>query len=87
MEDREGVGELLAAGRKLKLVSGANAIDLDLEGKPFTIEEVRSKMKEVLNLKGDEVVLVNGARVANPADYLLNGTENVEFVRQAEQKG
>ena len=86
MEDWTGQ-EIAATRNKLKLVSGANAIELDLDGKPFTISEVSSKMREVMNLRGDEIVLVNGTRVKHPDEYLLNGNEQVEFVREAGQKG
>lgn len=72
--------------RKVKLTSGVNTVDLDFNGVQYTVAEVGDKMKEVLNLQGNEIALVNGRQV-NPLEYVLNGTENVEFVREAGQKG
>lgn len=85
-------GEISSAARpqrNLRLISGGNSISLDPKGVSYTVADIRGKMKDVLNLqeRADEIVLVNGQKIDDPKTYVLNGTEDVEFIRRAGQKG
>jgi hypothetical protein len=71
---------------KLRVICGANIQELDgMLG--YTIREVRSNLKEILNIGDDHTtVLVNGRRVTGEG-ALLDGNEELEFKKPAGQKG
>lgn len=73
--------------KRIHLFYGANEIDFDLEDKKLNLGQIQIRMKEILNLEGDEITLVNGKKIDRPNDYFLQGTEMIEFVRKAGQKG
>lgn len=72
---------------KLRVISGAMPEGIELEDTAgVTIRELGHKMHEVLNIGPEHLVLVNGVRVDNPG-HVLNGTEEVEFIKPSGQKG
>lgn len=69
---------------KLKAICGANQVELeDMSG--YTVNQLRREMKEVLNLGDEQIVLVNGRPVTG--DQFLAGNEEVEFKKEAGEKG
>ncbi|MDO8676120.1 MAG: hypothetical protein Q7K16_00445 [Candidatus Azambacteria bacterium] len=73
--------------KRLKVICGANVEYLEDCG-TLTVEEIRQKVAGIMNISDNhKVVLVNAKPIQNPADYLLNGDEEVEFKREDGQKG
>jgi hypothetical protein len=71
---------------KLKVICGANT--QELEGMlGYTVHEVRSNLREVLNIGEDHtVVFVNGKPVKDEGAF-LEGNEELEFKKPAGKKG
>ena len=71
---------------ELTVICGANVERLDgVEGK--TIQEVRDRMREVLNVTDKHTIgLVDGKEVKN-LDYKLSGREELEFKKPSGEKG
>ena len=65
--------------------SGANTVELDIAGTPMTVDTVRQKLTEILNIGPDHKALRNGNDV--PGDQVLIPGDRVEFVREAGVKG
>ena len=76
-----------APAKAIRVCCGANSIELEnMEG--YSIEQVRHKMREVLNVTNDHrIVLVNGREIDVNVPYALNGTEEIEFKKPAGAKG
>lgn len=69
---------------KVRVVHGANEQYFDnLEGK--TVGTVRKSLREVFNIPGDADALINGKTVGD--DFVLEGGQNLEFVKEAGVKG
>lgn len=71
------------AMKKVRVVHGANQEYLDLEGK--TVGYVRKKLREVLNIPGDAEALISGKAVGD--EFVLEGNQSLEFVKEAGVKG
>jgi hypothetical protein len=72
------------AGSKVRVVHGANERYFDnLEGK--TVGMVRKSLREVFNIPGDADALIAGKAVGD--DFVLEGGQNLEFVKEAGVKG
>ena len=71
----------------LTVICGANKEFLE-ECFGITVGEIRRRMRGVLNI-GDEhdIVLVDGRKVNEPDNYILEGGEELEFRRPAGRKG
>ncbi len=71
--------------KQLTVYCGANVQRLDnVAG--MTVGTLRGRMREILNITRDhQMVRVNGAEVGN--DFVLKGTEEVEFIKPAGEKG
>lgn len=67
----------------VKLISGANEVNADLEGK--TIGEIRDQFGTALNLNGASRVTVNG--LAADDSYEVASGDRVTFSRETGQKG
>lgn len=69
---------------KVRVVHGANEQYFDnLEGK--TVGMVRKSLREVFNIPGDAEALIGGKNVGD--DFVLEGGQNLEFVKEAGVKG
>lgn len=72
------------AMKKVRVVHGANEQYFDnLEGK--TVGMVRKSLREVFNIPGDAEALIGGKNVGD--DFILEGGQNLEFVKEAGVKG
>jgi hypothetical protein len=70
--------------KKVRVVHGANEQYFDnLEGK--TVGSVRKSLREVFNIPGDAEALIGGKNVGD--DFILEGGQNLEFVKEAGVKG
>ena len=70
--------------KKVRVVHGANEQYFDnLEGK--TVGMIRKGLREVFNIPGDAEALVAGKKVGD--DFVLEGGQNLEFVKEAGVKG
>lgn len=70
--------------KKVRVVHGANEQYFDnLEGK--TVGMVRKSLREVFNIPGDADALIGGKTVGD--DFILEGGQNLEFVKEAGVKG
>lgn len=73
-----------SAMKKIRVVHGANEQYFDnLEGK--TVGTVRKSLREVFNIPGDAEALIAGKSVGD--DFILEGGQNLEFVKEAGVKG
>jgi hypothetical protein len=73
-----------SAMKKVRVVHGANEQYFDnLEGK--TVGMVRKSLREVFNIPGDAEALIGGKAVGD--DFVLEGGQNLEFVKEAGVKG
>ena len=73
-----------SAMKKVRVVHGANEQYFDnLEGK--TVGMVRKSLREVFNIPGDAEALIGGKNVGD--DFVLEGGQNLEFVKEAGVKG
>lgn len=71
------------ATQKIRVVHGANQDYFDLEGK--TVGAVRKSLREVFNIPGDAEALIMGKAVGD--DFVLEGGQSLEFVKEAGVKG
>ena len=71
------------AMKKIRVVHGANQDYFDLEGK--TVGSVRKSLREVFNIPGDAEALISGKAVGD--DFVLEGGQSLEFVKEAGVKG
>ena len=73
--------------QKLRVICGANVESVeDCMGQ--TPADVFKMMRGIMNLQEDHsVVLINGRQIENPAGYLLNGNEELEFKKPSGEKG
>ena len=71
------------AMKKVRVVHGANQDYFDLEGR--TVGSVRKNLREVFNIPGDAEALISGKSVGD--DFILEGGQNLEFVKEAGTKG
>lgn len=86
--DAPDIGESLQAAssvtQKVRVVHGVNEGYFDnLEGK--TVGSVKKSLREVYNIPGDAEALVEGKAVQD--DFILEGGQNLEFVKEAGVKG
>lgn len=72
---------------RLAVVCGANTTQLqNVRGK--TVRNIARMTREVLNITSDHEVFLDGKRVVNPDEYVLNGDEKtLEFKKDSGQKG
>ena len=69
--------------KKVRVVHGSNSEYLDLEGK--TVGFVRKKLRDVFNLPSDADALIANKTVGD--DFVLEGSQTLEFVKEAGVKG
>lgn len=69
--------------KKVRVVHGSNSEYLDLEGK--TVGFVRKKLRDVFNLPSDAEALIANKTVGD--DFVLEGSQTLEFVKEAGVKG
>lgn len=70
--------------KKIRVVHGANEQYFDnLEGK--TVGMIRKSLREVFNIPSDADALISGKNVGD--DFILEGGQNLEFVKEAGVKG
>jgi molybdopterin converting factor small subunit len=67
----------------VKIVSGVNVMDLQLEGK--TVADVRAMLAQALNIDPQANSLINGESVE--ANIVLSDGDELEFVKAAGEKG
>jgi uncharacterized protein with beta-barrel porin domain len=67
----------------VKVTSGVNEMNLELVGQ--STATVKHQLDTLLNLSGDEKIVVNGAEVAG--DYILEDGDHLEFVKESGTKG
>jgi hypothetical protein len=73
-----------SAMKKVRVVHGANEQYFDnLEGK--TVGMVRKSLRDIFNIPGDAEALIAGKTVGD--DFVLEGGQNLEFVKEAGVKG
>lgn len=73
--------------KRLKAICGANVEDLE-NCHGLSIPEIRRRMASVLNITDEHTItILNGREITRPEEYLLNGTEELEFKRVAGRKG
>ncbi len=73
-----------SAMKKVRVVHGANEQYFDnLEGK--TVGMVRKSLRDIFNIPGDAEALIGGKKVGD--DFILEGGQNLEFVKEAGVKG
>jgi len=68
-----------------RITCGANELD-DSRWDGKTIEQVKSQLKEALNIPDNAVVLLNGEEPSDPGATVRSGDE-LEFVKPAGSKG
>ena len=74
--------------RPVTVLCGANSIALDDLYGLHTVGELRSRLREVLNVRDDHtVVLVNGKSISEPERYLVQEGDQIEFKKPAGEKG
>lgn len=67
----------------VKVINGVNTSNLNIEG--YNVKDVVEQYQEILGIKDDQTVKVNGAEVNS--DYVLEENDVLEFVKEAGTKG
>jgi hypothetical protein len=68
---------------KVRVVHGANQEYFDLAGK--TVGSVRKNLREIFNIPSDAEALISGNAV--PDDFILEGGQSLEFLKESGVKG
>lgn len=78
----------VAPVQPVRVIAGANTIELDELSKGCTVADLRNRLCEILTIGPDHaIVLVNGSQVESPERYLVREGDEIEFKRPAGQKG
>lgn len=67
----------------VKVINGVNSSNLNIEG--YNVKDVIGQYQEILGIKDDQTVKVNGVEVNS--DYVLEENDVLEFVKEAGTKG
>lgn len=68
---------------KVRVIHGANHEYFDIAGK--TVGAVRKSLRNTFNIPGDAVAKIQGKEVGD--DYVIASGQNLEFTKDAGQKG
>lgn len=69
----------------MKVVCGVHTLDIPAQGQ--SVAGLRAELTQPLNIHKDAVALVNGEQVGDEDRYHVQVDDQVEFIREAGQKG